>query len=59
MFSIALYHRMSERTTSAIIKSTCAAIVASLSDIYLRPPNKVVWRNIAEGFKIFGIFQIT
>ena len=44
---------MGERTVSKIIKNTCAAIVCSLSPVYLHRPNKVIWRNIARGFRDF------
>lgn len=48
-FSVA--HRISEATVREIITKTCVAIVEALGKVYVSPPNRVAWRNIAAGFR--------
>lgn len=50
---MAISHRIGISTAREIIKTTCVVIQQGLSDVFLRPPNKTGWRNIAKGFKEF------
>lgn len=50
VFSIALDYRVSESIIRTIIQETCVAIHESSAPVYLRPPTKAVWKNIAKGF---------
>ncbi|XP_039308911.1 protein ANTAGONIST OF LIKE HETEROCHROMATIN PROTEIN 1 [Solenopsis invicta] len=48
--SIAFAHRIGESTAYKVIKETCVVTVRILSSIYLKPPKKEDWKNIAIGF---------
>jgi len=50
MLSVALAYRVGESTAHAVVKKTCAAIVAALSPLYLRTPNEDEWKEICAGY---------
>lgn len=51
IISFSVVHRISEATVREVITKTSIAIVEALSTVYVSPPNKVAWRNIAAGFR--------